>query len=171
MSLIETERLSLRQFVPEDAPFILELLNEPSFIQNIADRGVRTLADARRYIEDGPIASYAKHGFGLYLVTLRESGVPIGMCGILKRAGLADADIGYALLPRFWSQGYAAEAAAAVLAYGRTVLGLARIVAITAPDNDSSIRLLEKLGYRFEQMVRLPNIEGESRLFLPAASP
>lgn len=163
--MIESERLSLRRLNAGDAEFILELLNDPSFIQNIGDRGVRTVEDACRYIANGPVASYEKFGFGLYLVQIKESGVPIGICGLLKRESLADVDVGFAFLPGFRQKGYAFESAAAVMRYGRDVLGLNRIVAITAPENEGSIRVLEKLGLRFEKMVHLLGHGRESKLF------
>jgi RimJ/RimL family protein N-acetyltransferase len=165
MGVLETERLSLRWLCVDDAPFMLELLNEPSFIRYIGDRGVRTLEQARKYVLDGPVASYERFGFGLYLVTLREDGAPIGVCGLLKREVLDDVDVGFAFLPRFWGQGYALEAASAVMTDGRERFGFERIVAITDPDNAGSIRVLEKLGFRFEELVRLQGFEGESRLF------
>jgi len=165
MNAIETERLSIRPFTKEDAGFILELLNEPSFIQNIGDRGVRTVSDAERYIETGPVASYARNGFGLCLVTLKESSKSIGMCGLIKRDALDDVDLGYAFLPRFWSKGYALEAARAVQQYGYEVVGLKRIVGIVDPQNLSSIRVLEKLGMRFEQMIRMTPEDTELKLF------
>jgi ribosomal-protein-alanine N-acetyltransferase len=165
MALFDTDRLRLRLLTPEDAPFILELLNEPAFIQNIADKGVRTLDAARGYILDGPMASYARHGFGLFAVERKESDCPIGICGLIKREGLDDVDIGFAFLERHWSKGYAVEAAAATLAYGLRDLGLPRIVAITAPDNQGSIQVLERIGMRFEGMLDLPKYGGENRLF------
>jgi RimJ/RimL family protein N-acetyltransferase len=149
----------------EDADFILEQLNEPSFIQNIGDRGVRTLADANSYLVRGPIASYAKNGFGLYLVVLKETNQSIGMCGLIKRDGLDDVDIGYSFLPRFWSKGYAVEAALATIEYARNVIGLKRLVAITDPANEGSIRVLEKIGLRFEKMVRLSEDDIDLKLF------
>ena len=164
MNILETERLSLRQFTADDAEFIFELVNEPSFIQNIGDRGVRTLSDAVRYIEAGPISSYARNGFGLYLVQLKESGESIGMCGLIKRDALDDVDIGYAFLPKFWSKGYAVEAALAVKAQGHS-LGLKRIVGITDPANTGSIRVLEKIGFTFEKMIRLSANDIELKLF------
>lgn len=164
MKILETERLVLRQFTFEDADFILRLLNEPSFIQNIGDRGVRTLEDARSYILRVPIASYEKNGFGLYLVILKESGKSIGMCGLIKRDQLEDVDIGYAFLPEFWSKGYAVEAALAVKEYARDVIGLKRLIAITDPENQASIRVLEKIGLRFEKMVRLSEDDIELKL-------
>ncbi len=170
MNILETERLALRQLTADDAEFILELLNEPDYIKNIADRGVRTAADARRYIENGPVASYAKNGFGLYAVTLKESGVPIGMCGLIKRDFWEDIDIGYAFLERYRRKGYAYEAASAIMDYGRNVLKIKRIVAFTTLDNDASIRVLEKIGLRFEKIMTLPGYEGESRLFVSAFS-
>jgi RimJ/RimL family protein N-acetyltransferase len=165
MHSFESERLRLRPLTPEDAPFILELLNEPAFIQNIADKGVRTLEAARDYILNGPMASYGRHGFGLFAVERKEPGSPIGICGLIKREGLDDVDIGFALLARHWSKGYAVEAAAATLAYGLRTLGLPRIVAITAPGNQGSIRVLERIGMRFEGMLDLPLYGGENRLF------
>jgi RimJ/RimL family protein N-acetyltransferase len=165
--LIETERLSLCELTADDAPFILELLNDSSFLRFIGDKGVRTLEDAREYIRKGPVDSYQRHGFGLYLVKLRDGEVPIGICGLVKRETLEDVDIGFAFLPRFWSQGYALESASAVMTYGRRVIGLNRIVAITDPDNESSIRLLGKLGLRFDRMVQLPDHGGENKLFAP----
>lgn len=164
MNILETERLTLRQFTADDAPFILELVNEPSFIQNIGDRGVRSLADAVRYIETGPIISYARNGFGLYLVQLKESGESIGMCGLIKRETLDDVDIGYAFLPKFWSKGYAVEAALAAKEQARN-LGLKRLVAIVDPANQGSIRVLEKLGMKFEKMIRLSADDIELKLF------
>lgn len=168
MSVLESERLVLREFDLEDAQFILELLNEPAFVRFIGDKGVRTLADAREYLQKGPLDSYRRFGFGLYLASLREDGTPIGMCGLVKREGLADVDVGFALRSRYWSQGYAAEAAAAVLDYGRRTLNLGRIVAIAAPDNRASIAVLERIGLTFERMVRLSGEGPELKLFGPA---
>ena len=165
MNILETERLILRQFTAEDAEFILELVNEPAFIQNIGDRGVRSVPDAIRYIETGPVASYARFGFGLYLVELKESGESIGMCGLIKRDSLDDVDIGYAFLPKFWSKGYAVESALAVKEYGRNVIGLKRILGITDPANEGSIRVLEKIGLKFEKMIRLSADDIELKLF------
>lgn len=165
MKILETDRLILRELTPDDAEFIFELLNEPSFIQNIGDRNIRTLDDARAYIVNGPVASYAKNGFGLYLVVLRETGESIGMCGLIRRDGLEDVDIGYALVPRFWSRGYAVEAARATKAYAKEVIGLKRIVAIVDPANEGSIRVLEKIGLRYEKMVRLSADDIDLKLF------
>jgi RimJ/RimL family protein N-acetyltransferase len=165
VKILETERLVVRRLVLDDAAFMLELLNEPAFLQNIGDRGARTLTDARRYIARGPMASYRKFGFGLYLVELKDTAAPIGICGLLKRESLEDVDIGFAFLRRYWSQGFARESAAAVLHYGWTKLRLPRIVAITKPTNQASIALLEKLGLRFEKNIALPNHGGENKLF------
>ena len=163
--IIETERLQLRRLSVDDAEFILRLLNEPSFIQNIGDRGVRTLDDAREYILKGPVASYEKFGFGLWMVETRPRATPIGICGLLKREVLEDVDIGYALLPEFWSQGYALESASAVMSYAREKLRATRVLAVVNADNQSSIRLLEKLGFQFERIVRLSENAPEIKLF------
>ena len=165
MTILEIDRLSLRRLTPADAPFILELVNDPSFIRNIGDRKVRSLVDAERYIETAAISSYEKNGFGLWLVSLKETNESIGMCGLIRRAALEDVDIGYAFLPRFWRMGYAVESARAVRDYGRDVVGLKRLVAITDPANEGSIRVLEKIGMKFEKMIRLSADDIELKLF------
>jgi RimJ/RimL family protein N-acetyltransferase len=165
LKVLDTHRLILRWLSPDDAGFILRLLNEPSWLRFIGDKGVRTIDDAHAYILKGPVEMYSRLGFGLYLVELREEGVSIGICGLLKRDSLEDVDIGFAFLPQYWGSGYAYEAASAVMEYSRKVLGLNRIVAITSPDNDRSVKLLEKLGLRFEEMVKLSQDSEEVRLF------
>ena len=163
--MIETERLVLTHLADSDAEFIRGLLNEPSFIRYIGDRGVRTTDDACRYIQDGPVASYARYGFGLLRVGLKSGDTPIGICGLLKRDTLPEPDLGFSLLPPWWSKGYAHEAASAVMRHARGTLGVGRILAITSVDNESSIRLLGKLGFQFEQMIRLGEDTTELRLF------
>lgn len=155
MHALETERLLLRPLTTGDAPFILTLLNEPSFLRFIGDKKVRTLEDAQQYLRTGPIASYNQYGFGLLLVELKDSQTPIGMCGLLKREELPDPDIGFAFLPEYWNKGFAFESATAVLKDAQ----LDRTLAIVSPDNDSSIRLLEKLGFRFER------VKGDVKLY------
>lgn len=165
MIKLETERLKLRQFLLADAPFILTLLNEPSFLRYIGDKKVRNLEEAEQYILSGPIASYEQNGFGLYLVTIKESGIPIGTCGLIKRPELDDVDIGFAFLPDFWNQGFASEAAARVLKHGYETLQLKRIVAITSLDNDASIKLLQRMGFAFEDNISLAKDREQVRLF------
>lgn len=165
MIQINTERLALRQFDLSDADFILALLNEPSFIQNIGDRGVQTLDDAEKYLENGPISSYARNGFGLLAVTLTETGETIGMCGLIKRDALEDVDIGYAFLPKSWSKGYAIEATQGVMKFAKEVVGLKRVVAIVDPANTGSVRVLEKLGMTFEKMMKLYEDDIDLKLF------
>jgi len=165
MTITETARLRLRLLVPEDSSFILELLTDPAFRANVGDRGVHDLPSARRYIEQVPTASYARFGFCMYLVEHRDSGRPLGMCGLLRRDSHPDVEIGFAMLPAGRGQGYASEAAAAALQLGIERFGLERIVAITAPGNRDSIRILERLGFRFERMVTY-TADGESRLFV-----
>ena len=148
----------------DDADFVLRLVNEPSFLRYIGDRGVRTIEDARRYIADGPVAGYARYGYGLLRVARKSDGTTVGMCGVLKRDTLPDPDIGFSFLPEFWSQGYALESAGAVMKHAREVLRLGRILAITTNDNESSIRLLGKLGFRFDRMM--PFGSEELRLFV-----
>lgn len=165
MQVIETRRLLLRYFRADDAGFIVRLLNEPSFIEYIGDKGVRTVAEANQYLHDGPLASYERFGYGLNMVELKETGEPIGMCGLVRREMLDDADIGYAFLEEYWANGYARESAEAVLNHARETLGIDRIVAIVTPENHSSIKLLEKVGLTFERMIRLPEDDADVKLF------
>jgi RimJ/RimL family protein N-acetyltransferase len=170
MIILETERLLIRHLSADDAEFVVELLNQPSFIEYIGDKGVRTLDDARRYIADGPVRSYELNGFGLNLVQLKAGGTPIGICGVLKRDTLPDPDVGFAFLPAFWNQGYAFESAAAVMSHARETLGLRRILAITSPDNEASERLLGKIGFRFDRLLKLAADASEVKLFTTDAS-
>lgn len=155
MATLETARLRLRPFAPEDADFVIRLLNDPAWVRNIGDRKVRTPADAQAYLAK-LAAMHECHGHGAYLVELKDDGAPVGMAGLFRREGLDDADIGFALLPEYYGRGYALEAAQAALAEGRERLGLKRITAVTLPANTASIRLLEKLGLKFVETIRLP---------------
>lgn len=167
MSRIETERLILRQFAMDDAGFVLELVNDPAWLQHIGDRAVRTLADARAYLRKGPLASYARNGFGFNLVELKSTGEPIGGCGLIKRETLADVDLGFAFLPQFRGIGYAEEAARATLENARQLLGFQRIVAVVSPENTRSIGLLRKLGFSYERSLRLaPDDPDEISMFV-----
>lgn len=163
MNILETTRLTLSLLSTEDAPFIFTLLNSPSWIQFIGDRGIRTIEDARIYIVNGPLTSYNQFGFGLYIVKLKENSLPIGLCGLIKRETLEDPDAGYAFLPAYEGNGYASEATRAVVDYARSILGIGRIVAITTLNNYRSIRVLEKVGFVFEKQIRL--LDNELMLF------
>lgn len=165
MKILETDRLRLRRLALDDADFIFKLVNEPSWLRFIGDRNVRTQEDAQRYIINGPQASYERHGFGLYLTEQKASGAALGICGLLKRETLADADLGFAFLPEYWGNGYAFEAASAVLAQAKSAFGLRRIVALTSPDNHSSIKVLAKLGFKFERMLQMTEAAPEVKLF------
>jgi len=164
MKILDTERLTLREMSVEDAPFMLELLNEASFLRFVGDRGVRTVEDARGYLLKGPIDSYQRFGFGMYLVELKDEAIPMGVCGLVKREILPDVDIGFAFLPQFWSKGYALESATAVMTYAREVVQLKRLVAIVSPDNERSTGLLGKLGLTFERMIAWPEDGAELKL-------
>jgi len=153
--MIDTERLHLRPLREDDAAFYLELVNDPSFIENIGDKGVRTLEQARSAILTGPMAMQQALGYSLMLVQRRSDGAAIGMCGLIKRDSLPDTDIGYAYLPAFRGAGYAHEAAAAVVAHARDTVGLKRLLGIVAPHNEASNRLLVKLGLGFVETTVL----------------
>jgi len=159
MLALETERLVLRPFTTDDAPFVLTLLNEPSFLRFIGDKKVRNLEDARQYLLNGPIASYNVHNFGILRVELKDSQIPIGMCGLLKRDELPDPDIGFAFLPDYWRQGFAFEAATAIMKDARERLKLTTVLAIVNPGNEASIKLVQRLGLRFER------IKGDVKLY------
>lgn len=163
--VLETERLILRRFSSDDAAFVLELVNDPAWLEHIGDRNVRTLEDARAYLEKGTIAMYERLGFGMYVVALRDSKEPIGTCGLIKRDGLDDVDIGFAFLPQFRGKGFALESAAAVLEHGKRDFGLKRIVAIVSPANHRSIKVLESIGLRFERGITLPGDTEEISLY------
>ena len=163
---IFTDRLTIRAFTLDDAAFIVALLNDSDWLRFIGDKAVKTEQDARRYLTTGPIAMYALHGLGLCAIERNKDRATIGMCGLIRREGLEDVDIGYALVPEARGQGFALEAAQAVLEHGLTTLRIDRIVAITDPDNVASTRVLEGIGMRFERHMQLG--EGAKRVALYA---
>lgn len=165
MNIIETERLYLSRVTVDNASFLVDLLNEPSFLQYIGDKGVRATEEAVKYIKTEFLDSYAQRGFGLLLVKIKHNNTPIGICGIKKRNSLELPEIGYAFLSKFRSKGYATESARAVIDYARNGLGLKRVVAITSPENEASVRVLEKIGFQFEKMIDLPDFESKIKLF------
>ncbi len=166
---LRTARLELRPLTPGDAPFLLRILNDPDFVRFVGDRGVRTVEQAGEYLRERMLEPFARDGYGQFLVRVAATGEAAGTCGLLKRDALDDVDLGFAFLPAFRGRGYAREAAAAVLEHARDDLGIPRVVAITAPDNDRSARLLEQLGLRFERTVQLEPGGTALRLFVPAA--
>lgn len=163
--LLETERLGAREFVLEDAPFIVRLLNSPGWLQFIGDRKVKTEEEAKTYLENGPLKSYREYGFGLYLIERKVDKTAIGMCGILKRERLDDPDIGFAYLPEFHGKGYALEMAQAMLQYARERLLITGVSAIVLPSNAPSIRILEKLGLRPIKSIYFPGNNEELLLY------
>jgi RimJ/RimL family protein N-acetyltransferase len=162
---LETPRLRIVPLSLDDAAFIVELVNDPAWIRFIGDKNVHSIADAESYLRNGPLAMYARYGVGLFRVTRRADGEPIGMCGLIRREGLDDVDIGFAFLPAVRGQGYAAEAASVVLEHGFSALGLKRIVAITDVENHASARVLEKIGMSYVQTMRLPNDSTDLKLY------
>jgi len=156
MKVTETSRLALRWVEETDAEFIMKLLNEPGWLQYIGDKGIRTMDDAKDYIVSGPRTMYEREGFGLFLAERKDDHVPIGLCGLIKRDGLEDVDIGFAFLSDYQFQGYAFEAASATVDFAKD-MGIKRLIAITTKDNESSSKLLEKLDMKLEGYVTLPN--------------
>lgn len=157
MQIIETERLVLREVVETDDEFMLDLLNQPSFLKYIGDRNVRNLEQSRDFIKTRYTQSYQDNGYGLYLVRLKEDNTSIGVCGFVKRDTLPDPDIGFAFLPQFEGKGYAFESAEAIMKYGLENLGFKRVLAITTQDNIRSGKLLEKIGFHFGNLIEMPN--------------
>lgn len=151
----ETPRLRIRELTVDDGEFVYKLVNEPSFLANIGDKGVRSLEDARRFILEGPWASHRDRGYGQFLVELKASGDAIGVCGLLLRESLGVSDVGFALLPQYWKRGYAFEAATAVMEYGYSSLGIDTIVGLTSEENTASIKVLKKLGMSFDRIVKM----------------
>ena len=162
---METERLTLRRLTLEDSAFILRLLNDPDWLRFIGDRKVRTVEEAEAYLRNGPMAMYEACGFGLYAVVRRQDGAAMGLAGLIKRESLPEVDLGFAFLPDHRGQGYAREAALAVLAEAREAFGLKRVLAITSLDNERSMKLLERLGFRFERVIRLSEEDPGTRLY------
>jgi RimJ/RimL family protein N-acetyltransferase len=165
--VLETQRLMLRRLSCLDAAFMLELLNDPAFIENVGDKGVRTEADAARYIAQGAEASYERFGFGMWLVALKDGGSPVGICGLVRRDELPHADLGFAFLPRHRSLGYAHESAAAVMRHARSALALGRLLAVVVPGNVASRRLLGKLGFHETR----PGADDSAALMVLASDP
>jgi RimJ/RimL family protein N-acetyltransferase len=165
MISLQSERLILQELQDADAPFTLTLLNDGDFIEHIGDRQVRSLSQARAYLNEKAIPSYALNGFGMYAVRRKDTGETIGMCGLVKRDSLEDIDLGYGFLPTARGRGFALEAARLVVGWASTELGLRRLVAIVSPANKPSIRLLEKLDMQYESMIRLADEEQEVCLY------
>jgi RimJ/RimL family protein N-acetyltransferase len=163
--ILETERLILREFNPNDAPFIVTLLNSPGWLQFIGDRNVKTEEAAKDYLLNSPMKSYKENGYGLYLVETKDGHMPVGMCGIINRSTLPTPDIGFAFLPEYNGLGYAYEIASATMRYAINHLELSIISAITVANNSRSIRLLEKIGLRFHKVIVFPGTEEELLLF------
>ena len=165
METIESERLFLRPLTLEDGEFILQLLNTDGFIKYIGDRNVRTIEQAKDYLLNGPLKSYETNGFGLNLVELKTNQTPAGMCGLLKRDYLDHPDIGFAFLPEYTGKGYAYEIVKEIIYYGLNVLKMEKILAIVLPENSSSIKLLEKIGFRYEKNFISPDTNEELCLY------
>lgn len=163
--IARTERLELREFSAADADFVLELLNQPAVLEFVGDKGVRSLRDARRYIEDSPLTSYRENGFGHYVVAAKENGVSLGLCGLFHRDFLDTPDLGFAFLEQFAGNGYATEASTAVLSLARDVLQMPTVLAMTDRANDRSAKVLDKLGFRFDRDFLVPGEETPLRLY------
>jgi ribosomal-protein-alanine N-acetyltransferase len=162
--IVETERLVIREVEEGDAAFMNTLLNSPGFLKYIGDRGVRSDEEARAFISERYRKSYSDNGYGLYTVLLKEACTPVGICGFVRRDTLPGPDLGFAFLPEFEGKGFGTESSKALLTYGREQLGFDRVLAITTLDNSPSIKLLQKLGFKFEKTIDSP--DGESlRLF------
>ncbi|MFT5299103.1 MAG: RimJ/RimL family protein N-acetyltransferase [Colwellia sp.] len=159
MLILATERLLIRQFTPNDHEFVLRLYNEETFLTNIGDKGVRNTEGAISHLINGPIASYKEHGFGLYLVCLKNEDTPVGMCGLLKRTEFEHADLGYAFLPEYCGKGFAQEASSVILQESVKNHCLGTVLSVTSCTNTRSNHLLKKLGFTFQEKINFSNTE------------
>jgi len=162
---LRTPRLSMRRITLADAPLMLAVWNDPAFIEHVGDRGIRSIEQAHEALRQGAFKLYEQHGYGPYRIALAADDTEIGICGLFRREGYDEPDIGYSILPAYCGRGYAFEAACAVLEYARTTLGLARVTAFISPHNAASIGLAEKLGLRYERMARLPAEDKDVSLY------
>lgn len=165
VTVIETPRLRLRTATLDDAAFYMELVNDPSWIANIGQRNIHTVEAARAALETGPMAQFRAHGYSLYMLERRSDGALVGMAGLVRRDSLPGPDIGYAVRPACWGQGYAHEAAAAIVQHAQQVLRIRTLYGITSQKNQASINLLNKLGLRFERFSRLPPEGRETNIY------
>jgi RimJ/RimL family protein N-acetyltransferase len=165
VKILETKRLILRETTVDDADFMLDLLNQPSFIKYIGDRNVRTIGESKEFIETRYRQSYRDNGFGLYVVETKENNTPIGICGFVKRDTLPEPDIGFAFLSQFCGQGFAVESAEGSMKYSEEVLGFTKVLAITTQNNESSGKLLAKIGFKFVELVKMPHDDDRLKLF------
>jgi RimJ/RimL family protein N-acetyltransferase len=163
--VLKTERLELRWLTLDDTPMMFAVWNDPAFVRYVGDRGIRSLEQARAAVEAGPLSLYTEYGYGPFHVRRREDGVDMGICGLFRRDGLEEPDIGFAILPDFCGMGYGFEASAAVLEHARDALGLSCVTAIVSPHNEASIGLLEKLGMRYVRPIRMPGDDHDVRLY------
>ena len=162
---LETDRLVLTRLTLEDAPLMLSVWNDPAFIRYVGDRGIRTLAEARSALRDGALKLYADYGYGPYRMCRKTDGDSVGICGLFRRDGLEDTDIGFSTLPHYCGQGFGYEAACAVIEHARVDARLSRLTALVSPENAASVRLIEKLGLIFEKMIRMPGEDSDVCLY------
>jgi ribosomal-protein-alanine N-acetyltransferase len=163
--LIETERLTMRRITPHDADLMLAVWNDPAFVRYVGDRGIRTIEQAAKAIEEGAMRLFSEHGFGPYRMALKTDDTAVGICGIFAREGMDEPDLGFSVLPEFCKRGFAYESAVAVIRHARVDLKLPRLTAIVSPENAASVGLIEKLGLQFERMIRLPGENSDISLY------
>jgi RimJ/RimL family protein N-acetyltransferase len=163
--ILETERLELRWMTLDDAPMMFAVWNDPAFMQFVGDRGIRTIDEAQTCMQQGPLHLYTEYGYGPFRVIHRDDGADMGVCGLYRRDGLDEPDIGFAFLPEFRGRGFGYEASVAVLDHARDDLKLPRVTAIVSPENSASIGLLEKLGLHYDKLMRLPGDDKDVSLY------
>ena len=163
--ILETERLYLRRITLDDADLMLAVWNDPAFVRNVGDRGIRTLEEARDAVISGPLQLFSSYGYGPFVMVQKSDGARAGVCGLFRRDFLEHPDIGFALLPDYRGGGLVGEASIAVVKHARDDLGLEKITAIVSPDNAPSIGVIEKLGLSFSRMITMPDDEKEICLY------
>jgi RimJ/RimL family protein N-acetyltransferase len=161
----ETDRLLLKPTSTDDAEFLFELYNTPKWFEYIEDRNIRTVEDAREYIESKTLPQLHKLWYSNYTLIRKSDHKKIGTCGLFDRDGLEGIDIGFALLPEFEGKGYAIESAKKITDLAFNIFGLTELSAITVTQNISSQSLCERLGMVQVGTIKLPGDEEELLLY------
>ncbi|ASD69160.1 GNAT family N-acetyltransferase [Pseudoalteromonas piscicida] len=147
MMIAAGKRIFLRKANLNDAGFLLRLLNQKSFIDNIRDKGIKTQQQAEEHIEQAYLIPYQIGAPAAYIVVEASSNISIGLCGLYQRPFFNIPDLGYALLDEFTGRGYASEAARLLMEYAKLEEGYVKLGAITLESNCSSMSLLSKVGF------------------------
>ena len=148
--MLETERLIIRKFTPEDLPALIELRADPEvnkFLGGTKFQNAEAISKRFQFY----LECYDKFGFGVCAIVWKETGKMCGWSGLMPLEDTGEIEVGYGMAREFWGKGIGFECARAWLEYGFEKAGLDRIVAIALPENTASWRIMEKLGMRYEK--------------------